>query len=279
MSDDPLDDALDDALAEGTPDAERAEPESDDEPAVVEVPAAVPALDLTDDFLKLRLVEALVFASAEPVAIEAIAQRLPDGTDVVALLTRLAEQYANRGVHLVRVDEKWAFRTAPDLGPALRMEAAQIRKLSRAAIETLAIIAYHQPVTRSEIEEVRGVALSKGTLDALFEAGWIKPKGRRRNSPGRPVVWATTESFLDHFGLEAIEDLPGLEELKAAGLLDSRPTMAYGAKADDEGPPVDVDEEPPEPLTTEADSEPLSPEAGGEADAHAATPAGKDDAP
>ncbi len=195
------------------------------------------------DFQHLRLIEALLFASAEPVSEEVLAQRLPPGTDLALLLGLLEQTYAERGVNLVQRNGRWAFRTAPDLAPALSVETAVERKLSRAAVETLAIIAYHQPVTRAEIEEIRGVALSKGTLDALFEAGWVRPRGRKR-TPGRPVLWATTETFLDHFGLTALDDLPGLEELKAAGLLDTRRVLSsYANRAEEGGEPVDVEGE------------------------------------
>lgn len=187
----------------------------------------------------LRLLEALLFASAEPLEQRGLAERLPPGADVAALLERLREFYAGRGVQLTRHGNRWAFRTAPDLAAHLTFAASVERKLSRAAIETLAIIAYHQPVTRAEIEEIRGVALSKGTLDILFEAGWIRPKGRKR-TPGRPTLWATSEAFLDHFSLESLDDLPGVEELKAAGLLDARPAVAaYGLNDDAPDPPPD----------------------------------------
>jgi segregation and condensation protein B len=196
----------------------------------------------------LRLIEAMLFASAEPLDERALAERLPANMDVAALLGELQQHYALRGVNLMRRGGKWAFRTAPDLAGQLVIEQTQTRRLSRAAIEVLAIIAYNQPITRAEIEEVRGVALSKGTLDLLFEAGWIRPKGRRR-TPGRPLQWATSEAFLDHFGLESLEDLPNLKELKAAGLLDTRPAAdAYGNRAVEGDSPVDTledDEEPP----------------------------------
>lgn len=202
---------------------------------------------MSADFEHLRLVEALIFASAEPVDERAIAERLPEGVDAAEILAELERQYAPRGVNLVRRDTKWAFRTASDLAPELRIEQTQTRRLSRAAIEVLAIIAYNQPITRAEIEEVRGVALSKGTLDLLFEAGWIRPRGRRR-TPGRPLQWGSTDAFLDHFGLESIDDLPTLKELKAAGLLDTRPAAdAYGNRAADSGPPVDTEDEVEEP--------------------------------
>src|SRR5579872_755877 len=184
-----------------------------------------------DRFQLLRLVEAMLFASAEPMAEKTLASRLPEDADIKGLLQEVAGLYANRGVHLVQLDDRWAFRTAPDLAGRLQLETIVPRKLSRAAIETLAIIAYHQPVTRAEIEEIRGVALSRGTLDTLLEATWIKPKGRRQ-TPGRPVTWVTTDAFLDHFGLESREALPGLEELRAAGLLDARSAIStLGAKA------------------------------------------------
>jgi segregation and condensation protein B len=169
----------------------------------------------------LRMVEALLFASAEPVAAEDLASRLPEGADVAGLLGELQETYATRGVTLVQVAGKWAFRTAGDLSFLLSREAVEQRKMSRAALETLAIIAYHQPVTRADIEEIRGVATSTGTLDVLLESGWIRMRGRRK-APGRPITYGTTEAFLTHFGLDVVADLPGLEELKAAGLLDSR---------------------------------------------------------
>jgi len=169
----------------------------------------------------LRMVEALVFASAEPVSAEELAGRLPEGADIAGLLRELQELYAGRGVNLVQVAGKWSFRTAGDLSFLLSREAVEQRRLSRAALETLAIVAYHQPVTRADIEEIRGVATSSGTLDVLLECGWIRMRGRRK-SPGRPITYGTTEGFLTHFGLDAVADLPGIDELKAAGLLDAR---------------------------------------------------------
>jgi len=174
----------------------------------------------------LRLVEALLFAAAEPMTEAEIAAWLPEGADVAELLVELQTRTAGRGVVLQRRGRGWAFRTAPDLADKLARTEERPREISRAATETLATIAYHQPVTRAEIEAVRGVACSKGTLDLLIEAGWIKP-GRRRESPGRPATWITTPGFLDHFGLEDLRDLPGLEELRQAGLLDTRPAMAH----------------------------------------------------
>ena len=171
-----------------------------------------------------RLVEALLFASAEPLDEAALAARLPDGTDLRSILDHLAAHYRPRGVNLVRVAGGWAMRTAPDLHDRLRLEVAAPRRLSKAAVETLAIIAYHQPVTRAEIESIRGVAISRGTLDVLLETGWIRP-GRRRQTPGRPLTWLTTPTFLDHFALASLDDLPGVEDLRAAGLLDRRPAV------------------------------------------------------
>ena len=172
----------------------------------------------------LRLIEAIVFASPAPVPERVLAGRLPEGTDLAALLDALKSRYQGRGVNLVRAGGAWAFRTAPDIASLLNVETWVKRKPSRAQVETLAIIAYHQPVTRAEIEEIRGVGMSRGILDTLLEAGWISPKGRRR-TPGRPVTWGTTDSFLDHFGIEDLGHLPGIAEMKAAGLLDSGPAI------------------------------------------------------
>ena len=175
----------------------------------------------------VRIAEALLFASAEPLAAEHIAARLPQAAAVEAVLSDLQRLYANRGVNLVSVAGRWAFRTAADLSAALSPPRAEPRKLSRAALEVLAIIAYHQPATRAEIEEIRGVSTAKGTLDALLELGWIRLRGRRK-SPGRPVTFGTTPGFLDHFGLAAITDLPGLDDLKALGLLEGRLPSGFG---------------------------------------------------
>jgi segregation and condensation protein B len=195
----------------------------------------------------IRILEALLFASAQPLDERDLTEKLPPGIDAAELLSQLQSQYSGRGINLVQRGGKWAFRTAPDLAGSLTIEQTQTRRLSRAAIEVLAIIAYNQPVTRAEIEEVRGVALSKGTLDLLFEAGWIRPRGRRR-SPGKPLQWGTSDGFLDHFGLESLEDLPSLKELKSAGLLDARPAAdAYGNRAVQGFEPVDladVEDEP-----------------------------------
>jgi segregation and condensation protein B len=169
-----------------------------------------------------RMIEALLFACAEPLTLAQISARLPEGCDAAEALGHLRSRYTGRGVVLMRVGDGYALRTAPDLGWLMQAERVETRKLSRAAIETLAIIAYHQPVTRAEIEEIRGVAVSRGTVDQLLEMDWIR-LGRRRMTPGRPVTFVVTEGFLDHFGLESARDLPGLKELREAGLLDSRP--------------------------------------------------------
>ena len=189
------------------------------EAAEAETPEAIdtrPAFDSEDRGQQLRLLEAILFAAAEPLTREAIALRMPKSADLESLIDEIEQIYTGRGINLIRVAGKLTLRTAPDLVDALKIERTVSRKLSRAAIETLAIIAYHQPITRAEVEQVRGVALSKGTLDMLMEATWIKPKGRRQ-APGRPVTWVTTDEFLEHFGLDRIEDLPNLDELRAAG--------------------------------------------------------------
>ena len=189
---------------------------------------------------QLRIMEALLFASSAPLSLAEMSPYVGDGADLRSLIAELQRMYATRGVNLVRRSDRWAFRTAEDLGFLLRREEQETRPLSRAALETLAIIAYHQPATRAEIEEVRGVAAGKGTMDLLMEAGWVRMRGRRR-TPGRPVTYGTTEAFLDHFGLESLSDLPGLEDLKGAGLLSSRlpaslqiPLPFDGALRDDE---------------------------------------------
>lgn len=180
-----------------------------------------------------RMVEAILFASAEPVTVAELSARMPHGCDPAEALVHLRRRYEGRGVHLVKVGDSWAMRTAPDLGHLMRKETVEQRKLSRAAIETLAIVAYHQPVTRAEIEEIRGVAVSRGTVDQLMELDWIR-LGRRRMTPGRPVTFVVTEHFLDHFGLESARDLPGIKELRAAGLLENRPLPGGLGKSDDE---------------------------------------------
>jgi len=175
----------------------------------------------------LRLIEALLFASPVPLSDADLVRRLPDSVTLGPLIEELQLHYRFRGIVLVRVAGGWTFRTAANLAQHLAEQAVQPRKLSRAQIETLAIIAYHQPVTRAEIEEIRGVALHRGTLDLLVEAGWVQPKGRRE-TPGRPVTWVTTDGFLLHFGLHTLGDLPNVDELKAAGLLDARQVQSLG---------------------------------------------------
>ncbi|MEM8631771.1 MAG: SMC-Scp complex subunit ScpB [Pseudomonadota bacterium] len=186
---------------------------------------------------QMRMVEAILFASAEPMTARDIEARLPHGSHAVEALVHLKKSYDGRGVNVTRVGDAWAIRTAPDLGFLMRHETVETRKLSRAAIETLAIVAYHQPVTRAEIEEIRGVSVSRGTVDQLIELDWIR-FGRRRMTPGRPVTFVVTQQFLDHFGLESARDLPGLKELRAAGLLENRPTpeggLSAGESADEE---------------------------------------------
>ncbi len=206
-----------------------------------------PKPDMTQE--DIRLIEAMLFASANPIDERMIAERFPADRAVLIpdVLAHLQELYAGRGVNLVQRDRKWALRTATDLGEQLKLEKEQPRKFTRAAMETMAIIAYHQPVTRAEIENIRGVATSPGALDALMEAGWIKP-GKRREVPGRPVTWLTTQTFLDHFGLERLGDLPGMDELKASGLLDKRPAIeampgTSDLFGDDETDPNEVTDE------------------------------------
>jgi segregation and condensation protein B len=192
---------------------------------------------------ELRLLEALLFAAAEPLDEKAIAKRLPADADVHASLRRLQIEYAPRGVNRVHVGNKWAFRTANDLSWLLTHEAIEPKKLSRAAIETLAIIAYHQPVTRAEIEEIRGVSAAKGTVDVLLETGWIRPRGRRK-APGRPLTYGTTAEFLSHFGLEAVGDLPGLDELKGSGLFDGTLPAGFGVPEPSDDPALRDNEDP-----------------------------------
>jgi segregation and condensation protein B len=195
---------------------------------------------------ELRLLEALLFASNEPLDEKTLAKRLPDGVDVRAALKRLQADYAPRGVNLVRIGSKWGFRTASDLRWLLTHEIIEQKKLSRAAIETLAIIAYHQPVTRHEIEEIRGVTTTKGTIDVLLETGWLRLRGRRK-SPGRPLTYGTSEAFLSHFGLEQLSDLPGLEDLKGLGLFDARLPPGFTVPMPSDDPALQEDEDPLEP--------------------------------
>jgi segregation and condensation protein B len=179
-----------------------------------------------------RMVEAILFATADPVSIKELMGRMPHGCNPAEALVYLRKRYEGRGVHLVKIEDAWAFRTAPDLGFLMQKETVEVRKLSRAAIETLAIVAYHQPVTRAEIEEIRGVSVSRGTVDQLIELEWVR-FGRRRMTPGRPVTFVVTAGFLDHFGLENARDLPGLKELRSAGLLENRPPPGAGDSDED----------------------------------------------
>ncbi|MEM9278389.1 MAG: SMC-Scp complex subunit ScpB [Pseudomonadota bacterium] len=191
----------------------------------------------------VRMVEAIVFASSDPVSEKALKDRLPEDVELEPLMRELQQAYSTRGINLVRVGNNWAFRTADDLGFLLQKEAVEHRKLSRAALEVMAIIAYHQPVTRAEIEEIRGVATSKGTLDVLLETEWVKLRGRRK-TPGRPVTYGTTLQFLDHFGLEELKDLPGLEELKGAGLLRSQMPSDFVVPIPSDNDELTEDEDP-----------------------------------
>ena len=210
----------------------------------------------------VRIAEALIFASAEPLDESAIARRLSGSADVEAVMDELRRLYEGRGVNLVRVARRWMFRTADDLAWALARERDEKRKLSRAALETLAIVAYHQPVTRADIEEIRGVAVSKGALDVLMEAGWVRMRGRRK-APGRPITYGTTTGFLVEFGLNAIADLPGLDELKGAGLFEGKLPSGYDLPQPDDAPALRVDEDPLEdPSPLEQAWAPVAPEEG-----------------
>ncbi|HWK94343.1 MAG TPA: SMC-Scp complex subunit ScpB [Pseudolabrys sp.] len=216
--------------------------QSVEETIIVEAEAAEP-VQRADE---LRLLEALLFAASEPLDEPTLVRALPDGVDVKAALASLQAEYATRGVNLVRIGKKWTFRTASDLSWLLTKETVEQRKLSRAAIETLAIIAYHQPVTRAEIEEIRGVATAAGTLDVLLKTGWIRPRGRRK-VPGRPITYGTNEAFLSHFGLEEVSDLPGLDELKGAGLLEGSMPAGFSVPMPSDDTTLRDDEDPLEP--------------------------------
>lgn len=217
---------------------------AEEEEAEVEETAEVEeeVIDYELDLEHVRMAEALLFAAAEPLDIATLVDRLPDGTHVPTVLEKLKADYESRGVNLVAVAGKWMFRTSPDLGFLMEKERVEQRRLSRAAIETLAIIAYHQPVTRAEIEEIRGVSVSKGTIDVLMEVGWVRLKGRKR-VPGRPITYGTSDEFLEHFGLETVKDLPGLEELKAAGLLDARLPPGFSVPSPDDADLEEVEDD------------------------------------
>lgn len=206
-----------------------------------EEPSAVFTEDVSEED-QLRMLEAMLFASASPISPQVMLERLPKGADLNVLLPQLQEQYSGRGVELVEINGQWALRTAQDVEKALVVEKSVHKKMTKATLETLAIVAYHQPVTRAEIENIRGVATHKGTLDILMEMGWVKP-GRRRETPGRPLTWVTTHGFLDHFQLSALNDLPGLEELKASGLLDARAAIDTIPDTGDLFDSADVDAE------------------------------------
>lgn len=207
------------------------------------------AAEPTDILRQARMIEAILFASHDPVPEKLLAEQMPEGTDTAALLRNVQAAYEGRGVNLVKLGDAWAFRTAEDLSFLLQKQAVDQRKLSRAALEVLAIIAYHQSVTRAEIEDIRGVATSKGTLDVLMETGWVRMRGRRK-TPGRPVTYGTTPEFLDHFGLERVQDLPGMDELKGAGLLQSEIPSGFSAMPvpgdpdalDDDEDPLNLDD-------------------------------------
>ena len=194
----------------------------------------------------VRICEALLFAASEPLSEAQLAARLPDSVELADVLGEIKRFYTPRGVNLVKAAGKWTFRTAGDLGWLLSRDAKEQKKLSRAALETLAICAYHQPVTRAEIEDIRGVAISKGTLDVLLETGWVRLRGRRK-APGRPVTYGTTENFLSHFGLERVGDLPGLDDLKKSGMFDGRLPPGFGVPLPNDDSTLRADEEPLDP--------------------------------
>lgn len=213
--------------------------EADDGPQT-KVTRLFPGDSIPQSAAHLRMLEAILFAAVEPLDEATIAERMPPDADIGALMQELAGLYGKRGVNLVKVAGRWAFRTAPDLAHVLQKNAIEQKRLSRAAMETLAIVAYHQPVTRAEIEEIRGVTINKGTLDILLEIGWIKMRGRRR-VPGRPVTYGTTDAFLMHFGLDKVSDLPGLEELRAAGLMEGRIPASFNVPGPSDSLAMDED--------------------------------------
>ena len=227
--------------------------EENQEDEVVEVEAEAeaeaspdePVIEWSDEEIveHVRMTEALLFAAAEPLDERTITSRLPHGADMALIMDRLVEDYSARGVQVQKIDKKWRFVTAGDVAHVLEIEQVSPRKLSRAALETLAIIAYHQPCTRADIEDVRGVQVSKGSLDQLLEIGWVRMRGKRRDVPGRPTLYGTSEDFLEHFGLETVTDLPGLADLKAAGLLDARLPPGFSVPSPLDADGVDEDEE------------------------------------
>lgn len=207
--------------------------------------AAATAIEWSEEDLAVhtRMAEALLFAANEPLDQKSLADRLPEGADIPKIIERITADYAERGVNLKKVDAKWRFVTAADVSHVLDKEKITPRRLSRAALETLAIIAYHQPCTRADIEDVRGVQVAKGSLDQLLEIGWVRLRGKRRDVPGRPALYGTTDDFLEHFGLETIQDLPGLADLKAAGLLDARLPPGFSVPSPEDGEDEDIDED------------------------------------
>ena len=251
-------------------------------PPLQSLAANVARLPSADRWEKLRILEAVLFAAAEPLDEAKLVEFFTAKDDIAALLEELQNLYAGRGVNLTRVAGKWAFRTAPDLSFILERYSVEPKKLSKAALETLAIIAYHQPVTRAEIEEIRGVSTSKGTLDVLMEMGWVRMRGRRR-APGRPVTYGTTDTFLEHFGLDGVKDLPGLAELKGAGLLDSNLPPGFSIPEPHDSPILTDNEDPldegEEPLDAGDDEPPLAEtdEAGARMNADAAEDSGTAD--
>jgi segregation and condensation protein B len=222
------------------------------------------------NFEHVRMAEALLFAAEEPLDEQTLASRLPEGADIPAVINALSVHYAVRGVNLVSTGGRWWLRTSPDLAPILRRERQEQKKLSRAALETLAIVAYHQPVTRAEIEGIRGVSVAKGTLEVLLETSWVRLRGRRK-TPGRPVTFGTTKEFLDHFGIDTIGDLPGVDELKAAGLLDARLPDGLDVPMPSDDPTLREDEDELDPDDLDFLT-PLDPEAPAEAVTEAVTP-------
>jgi segregation and condensation protein B len=228
---------------------ETSEVESETQVVIEETVEVIETIEIAEPATRpeeLRLLEALLFAAAEPLDEATLSRSLPEGVDVKLALVQLKAEYATRGVNLVKIGRKWTFRTADDLSWLLTKQTTETRKLSRAAIETLAIVAYHQPVTRAEIEEVRGVATAAGTLDVLLKTGWIRPRGRRK-APGRPITYGTNEAFLSHFGLEEVADLPGLDELKGAGLLEGNMPTGFAVPMPSDDAALRDDEDPLEP--------------------------------
>lgn len=228
----------DEAVLEASGDDDQDADEPAEEEEVQEAAAPTPEWTEEDILAHIRMAEALVFAAAEPLDEKTIADRLPDGADIETVMARLSEGYEGRGVILKNIDKKWRFVTAADVAHVLTKEQTAPRKLSRAALETLAIIAYHQPCTRADIEDVRGVQVAKGSLDQLLEIGWVRLRGKRRDAPGRPTLYGTSQAFLEHFGLESVQDLPGQADLKAAGLLDARLPPGFSVPV-----PSDADED------------------------------------